>query len=86
MANKFKVGDKLKIPKQKSTGRPALEDCSLIKNTRRLKQDHCYVTAVNSNSSLYTVAQSLSHANSTFHEDDLELYDSEVVNNTYSIF
>lgn len=85
MAGKFKVGDKLKIPKRKSTGGPELEYCSLIKNTRHLKQDYCYITAVQ-NSSCYTVAQSLSHANSTFHEDDLELYDSEVVNNNYSIF
>jgi len=82
---KFKKGDKLKIPKQKSTDIP-LEESSLMNSIRVTGQDYCYVTFVDETRETYTVSHELRKNQSKFLEQDLELYDSEAVNNNYSIF
>lgn len=85
MAGKFKKGDKLKIPTRKTAAtRYPLEDCSLIQAVRETRQDYCFVVSVPLDGEQYVLGSELDHEHSTFHESDLESYNS--VNNTYSIF
>jgi len=79
MANKFKVGDKVKIPTQK-TNSISLEDCSVM-NHIPYGQDYLFITRVDGSS--YVLGKTIKGLNSSFNECDLELYNDE---NNYEIY
>lgn len=89
MTGKFKIGDKIKIPKQKTfdgIDHP-LETCSLIKkyNQLKIKPEFCYIIHVSY--VCYFVGFKLDDIGTTFLEKDLEFFDDfkEIEHEIYNL-
>ena len=69
----FKIGDKVKIPKQKTARTDTkLEHCYVINNLP-IEQDYLFISEIDGNE--VTLGINLNKRNSTFHIDDLEPYE-----------